>query len=156
MNWAGQVVESTYRFVSVYFTNINNAANPITATALAGELSNGYTLLETTSVDFIANNLVPYYVEPPVITSIYNVDAKVIDIEFDKQLIDVSSQSGYVVSGYEPSMVPSGSLVPTTYELYNVAYKPVLPVYSTNMLLGSFNQTSTEFGVVCLSTVEEV
>ena len=63
------------RTVYVLFTNFNNAQNPITATALAGNLWNGLTLIEETSVEFNAQNLVPFATEPPVVISIENIES---------------------------------------------------------------------------------
>lgn len=72
--WLGQEVELNGRFVTVYFNNFNNAENSITATALAGNLSNGYTDLVETSVEFDAVGLVPVITEPPVPLSVENIE----------------------------------------------------------------------------------
>lgn len=71
--WYGQEVYLNNRFVTVYFGNFNNAENSITAKALAGNLTNGYTFLTETSVQFNATGLIPVFVPSPVPVSIENI-----------------------------------------------------------------------------------
>jgi hypothetical protein len=76
-SWYGQSVQQDYhsRFVTVTFTDFNNAGNDITATGLPGVLTNGLTPLATTSKIFTATGLVPTYVPAPVPLSVGNIQA---------------------------------------------------------------------------------
>lgn len=71
--WYGQSAIVSGQYVIVTFNDFNNAGNPVTAVALAGNLSNGYMLLTETSIQFNATGLVPTYVPPPVPQSITNL-----------------------------------------------------------------------------------
>jgi hypothetical protein len=115
VSWFGQVAAANGRFVTVTFNNFNNAANPITAKVLAGNLSNGYVDLEETEVAFNAENLVPFASDPPVPVGIWNLDNQRILIEFDKPVVDITSQEGFEITGYEPDMSPEGELIETEY-----------------------------------------
>lgn len=72
-SWYGQQAVVEDRFVIVTFTDFNNAGNPITAYALAGNLWNGYTALTETSVAFNATGLVPTFIPSPVPQSATNI-----------------------------------------------------------------------------------
>jgi len=115
--WYGQSVQQDYhsRFVTVTFTDFNNAGNDVTAVALAGNLWNGLTMLTETSVEFTATELVPTFIPAPVPVSIWNIDNKNIIVKFDLPIASINSQSGFAVSGYEPSMSPEGALIATNY-----------------------------------------
>ena len=75
--WYGQSVEQEYhsRFVTVTFNDFNNAGNDVTAVAMAGNLWNGYVMLEEASKVFTATGLVPTFVPSPVPLSAENIQA---------------------------------------------------------------------------------
>lgn len=115
MSWYGQAASVNGRFVTVTFANFNNAGSPVLAKALAGNLSNGYTLLTETSVEFEAAGLVPYYVPAPIPQTAWNTDANTIFVTFDLPIIDISAQTGFAVTALEPNMSPGGTLSTKTY-----------------------------------------
>lgn len=115
MTWYGQSATVNGRFVTVTFANFNNAGNPITAIALAGNLSNGYVLLTQTSFEFSASGLVPYYVPSPVAQTAWNTDANTIFITFDLPIVNIAVQTGFAVTALEPDMSPGGTLSTKTY-----------------------------------------
>lgn len=129
--WYGQSAEVSAQSatenghkVLVTFNNFNNAGSPVTAAAVAGNLWNGYAVLEASSVEFTATNLVPFYVPPPVVVGISNLDARTIAIEFDKAILDIASQSGFVVTAQEPNMSPIGTLSLKTYGVSSITADP--------------------------------
>lgn len=112
------------RKVTVYFDDFNDGDNDFTAIALAGNLTNGLTALTETSVEFTAEGLVPTYIPAPVPTTIENVDGQTILIMFDRAIVEIVSQAGFVVSGYEFNRVPGGDLVAVTYDVDAVVMAP--------------------------------
>ena len=115
--WFGQSAVVNRRFVTVMFNNFNNASSPILATALSGNLWNGLTYLEETAVSFNATNLVPFATDPPIPLSVRNVGNQVIVIDFDKPIVSINSQEGFVISANEPNTSPQGELSVTNYIL---------------------------------------
>lgn len=123
-SWYGQTAVVDYETVTVAFTDFNNAVNPVTATALAGNLWNGLTMLSETSKTFEAAGLVPTFVPAPVPINAYSKDAQTIIVDFDMPIISIDSQSGFTVSGFEPSWSPEGNLVATNYEISLIDLTP--------------------------------
>lgn len=122
--WYGQSAVVDHNIVTVTFTDLNNAGNDITATALASDLWNGYVMLTETSNVFTATGLIPTEVPAPQVVSITNTDAQTIIIEFDLPITSINSQSGFDVSGYEPQFSPDGELISTDYVVSSIMFSP--------------------------------
>lgn len=61
------------RELTLTFGNMNNAVNPVTLSYTPGTATGEVALLEADSIVMMLTGLVPYYVEPPFVTSIENV-----------------------------------------------------------------------------------
>jgi len=111
-----EIVRSDYpNRLLLKFMNFNNASNPCVIHYIAGTMTWNGSAVASDTVQFNATGLVPYYVDPPVVTEVYSIDNRTIRIEFDKPIIQLLSQNGFAVSGLEPFTSPEGQLVPTNY-----------------------------------------
>jgi len=128
------IIRSDYpNRVLLHFMNFNNALNPLVLHYTPGSLTWNGSAIAADTVPFNATNLVPYYVDPPVVTSIYSVDNRTIRVEFDRPIVQLLSQNGFAVSGFEPFTSPGGALIPTNYvnELVSLYDTYTVQIYLT-------------------------
>lgn len=116
------VLQTSERDIEIIFQNFNNASGTVslvytdpTAKGEAGQA------IATTSVDFLPTGLVPSIVVGPEPVDVWNTDEQTILIEFDKNIVSIGSQDGFVVSGQEPLYAPAGPLALTEYEIDSIA-----------------------------------
>lgn len=107
--------------------DFNNADPENTLTYTPGTLSTGpeVTALPGHSLAVTLTGLVPS--APPAVLSIVAVNNTTIDIQFDAALssADIAANAAaFAVTGNEPAYSPGGALVPTTYAVSSVGWKP--------------------------------
>ncbi len=146
--WYGQSAEVDGRFVTVSFNDFNNASNPITATALAGDLTNGLVALTESSIGFSASGLVPTFVPPPIFIRAFNNGSQLIVVEFDKEIETIGDASGFDVYADEPEMSPEGNLIETHYTVDAVDFADIEIYHEDDFSAGAFDSTVlTESGI---------
>ena len=112
VSWYGQSAVVNGRFVTVTFTDFNNAGNPITATALAGNLTNGLVNLTETSIEFNATGLVPTEIPAPALTQITNYDELTLILAFDLPITGLGDAEDFSVDYDDYVRSPQSPLLP--------------------------------------------
>lgn len=115
-------MDSRSRFVTVTFTDFNNAGNSVTATALAGNLWNGLTMLTETSKTFEPTGLVPTFIPVPVLLTAEDVDSRTIILTFDMGIANIGTTTGWAIAALEPNMQPDGVNSTKQYVVSSVGY----------------------------------
>jgi len=72
IEWHAISATENGRELLLTFGNMNNAGNPVTLSYSPGTATGEVALLETDSIVFTLTGLIPYYVEPPVVTGLLN------------------------------------------------------------------------------------
>ena len=71
--WHAEAISNTGRELFLTFGNFNNASNPVVLSYTPGTVTGEVSNLQADSISFSLTGLVPYFVEPAVVTNIENV-----------------------------------------------------------------------------------
>ena len=153
------VLSSDLRTVVLTFADFNAARGSCTATFTGGTITTcAGTLMETVTLGFTPENLVPPAVDPPEPERLWNItsDGTDVHIEFTEPITSFLStaEEAFSVSIQEYEYLPEGALQSATRQVESVAY---LTGVSQDLDLDSGTYTDTEFtgGVLCLEEEEE-